>query len=67
MTGGCSTYPIYYHKVIGVDTGSVIIRYKKNRLAYQKEALGRGTPAAMFQARLGRAVEPCSPAAMFQA
>jgi len=28
MTGGC-TGPIYYHGVVNVDKGSVIIRYKK--------------------------------------
>jgi len=29
MTGGC-TYPIYYHgRVVSVENGDVIIRYKK--------------------------------------
>jgi len=33
MTSGC-TCPIYYQGVFSVDKGSVIIRYKKNKLAY---------------------------------
>ena len=32
MTGGC-THPIYYQGVVGVDKGSVIIRYKKNKIS----------------------------------
>ena len=32
MTGEC-TYPIYYQRVVSVDKGNVIIRYKKNKLA----------------------------------
>ena len=34
MTGGC-VCPIYYRGVINDDKGSVIIRYKKNKLTYQ--------------------------------
>ena len=37
MTGGC-TYPMYYQRVVSGDKGSVIIRYRKNKLADQKSA-----------------------------
>ena len=43
MTGGC-TYPIYYQRVGSGDKGSVIIRSKKNKLAYQKMFLRKGSP-----------------------
>jgi hypothetical protein len=34
MTGGCN-YPIYYQRVVSLDKGSVIIRWKeKNKLTY---------------------------------
>jgi len=42
MTGGC-TYPIYYQRLVSVDKRSVIIRYKKHKLACQKMFLRRRT------------------------
>jgi len=70
QAGVLCTYPIYYQRVVCVDKGSVIIRYKQNKLTCRKRFLRGGeprSPAAMFQAWLGRVVEPCSPAAMLQA
>jgi hypothetical protein len=46
MTGGC-TYPIYYHRAVSVNKGSVIIRYKKNKLAHQKKFLRGETPLSL--------------------
>jgi len=43
MTGEC-TCGIYYQGVATVDKGSVIIRHKKNKLAYQKKFLRSGEP-----------------------
>jgi len=42
MAGGC-TCPIYYQRLVSVDKGSVIIRYK-HKLAYQKKSLRKGNP-----------------------
>ena len=65
MTYGC-TCPIYYQGVVSVDKGSVIIRYTLAEFI-KKAFLGGKPSAAMFQAWLWWGVEPCSPAAIFQA
>jgi hypothetical protein len=68
MTGEC-TYPIYHQRVVSVDKGSVIIRYKKNKLAYRKKFLRGGEPrsqAAMFQAWLGGESNPTLPQSCFK-
>jgi len=52
MTGEC-TYLTYYQRVVSVDKGSVIIRYKKQQISLSKNVL--------------RGVEPRSPVALFQA
>jgi len=52
MTGEC-TYLIYYQRVVSVDKGSVIIRYKKQQISLSKKVLRGGeprSPADMFQA-----------------
>ena len=66
MTGGC-TCPIYYQGVVGIEKGSVIIRYKLPELIKRVSETVYRSPAAMFQACLGHRVEPCSLAAMFKA
>jgi hypothetical protein len=49
MTGGC-TCPIYYQRVVGVEKGSVIIRYKLPELIETASEAANRSPAAMFQA-----------------
>jgi len=66
MTGGC-TCPIYYQRVVSIEKGSVIIRYKLPELIKTLCEAANRSPAAMFQAWLGRRVELCSLAAMFKA
>jgi len=52
MTGEC-TYLTYYQRVVSVDKGSVIIRYKKQQISLSKNVLRGGeprSPVALFQA-----------------
>jgi len=49
MTGG-GTYAIYYQRVVSVDKGSVIIRYKLAELIKNVCQEGNRSPEAMFQA-----------------
>jgi len=43
MTGEC-TYLTYYQRVVSVDKGSVIIRYKKQQISLSKNVLRGGEP-----------------------
>ena len=50
MTGGC-TCPIYYQRVVSVEKGSVIIRFKLAELIKTVSYAGEPrSPAATFQA-----------------
>jgi len=67
LTGGC-TCRIYYQGGVSVEKGSMIFRYKLAELI--EKVLSGGSPTLAthcFKHALWWGVEPCSPAAMFQA